>query len=66
MHRGFDDTIYYIRSDFGNSGDSLIGAKVNFYQDELKLSRFTIPGPFSGEVIAFELDPLNNYFDPKL
>ena len=28
MHKGLKDCVYYVRSDYGNSGDSLISAKV--------------------------------------
>ena len=70
MLRGLSDKFYYALRDDGAASDTL--AVVKFFVEkkdvegndgiEIKLLQFSvesIPAAYTGEIIAFELDPLN-------
>ena len=57
--RGLNDEFYYALKDKGNVGDSLRCIKVNLIDNELKLTDENIPAPYTGQILALELDPFH-------
>ena len=60
MLRGLKDYIYFIRKDESGSGsDSIQLLKTSVDRHGLKTKIEIATAPYSGEILAFELDPLN-------
>ena len=66
MLRGLSDKFYYALRDDGAVSDALAVLKFSIKYDEsnqskkkLKFDKYTIPAAYTGEILAFELDPLH-------
>ena len=60
MLRGLKDYIYFIRKDESGTGsDSIQLLKTSVDKYGLKTKIEIATAPYSGEILAFELDPLN-------
>ena len=61
MLRGLKDYIYFIRKDESGTGsDSIQLLKTSVDKYGLKTKIEIATAPYSGEILAFELDPLNS------
>ena len=61
MHRGFNNCHYYTVRDDGTSGDTIEEFKVWVDKDDnLRHVVRQIYAPQAGEILAFEMDPLNS------
>ena len=72
MLRGLSDKFYYALRDDGAASDSLAVLKFSIKDEKLTYENESIPAAYTGEILAFELDPLNTndvesyYHDNKL
>lgn len=60
MLRGCSDRIYYALRDEGAASDSLNVIKFRVSDQMIHCNSEAIPAPYTGEILAFELDPLNS------
>ena len=58
--RGVSDRIYYALRDTGAASDSLNVIKFRVKDQALTYVNEAIPAPYTGEILAFEMDPLNS------
>ena len=58
IHRGLQDTIYFVRKD--SSGDTIHYIKVIVEDKKLVVTIEQINAPYNGEILSFEMDPLNS------
>ena len=57
MIRGINDEFYYALKAKGSVGDSLHSVKISMEDEKMIVSDENVPAPYTGEILALELDP---------